>query len=90
MACRSCGVEVVTVAPSRTPLSHVLGETIGRVLESLHRDHGVTMNFEDAVAAFEGDGLHLPILPWIARSARIWDEPVQSATQGGPRCGQPF
>jgi 3-phenylpropionate/trans-cinnamate dioxygenase ferredoxin reductase subunit len=53
---RACGVEVVTVAPSKTPLVHVLGETIGRVVEGLHRDHGVTMIFDDSVAAFEGVG----------------------------------
>jgi 3-phenylpropionate/trans-cinnamate dioxygenase ferredoxin reductase subunit len=52
LRCR--GVDVVTVAPSRLPLVHVLGEDIGRVIESLHRDHGVEMIVEDTVAAFEG------------------------------------
>ncbi len=53
---RSCGVDVVMVAPSRLPLVHILGEEIGRLLEGLHRDHGVEMIFQDAVAAIEGAG----------------------------------
>ena len=53
---RSRGVEVVALAPSRMPLAHVLGDQIGRMLESLHRDHGVTMIGEDTAVAFEGVG----------------------------------
>jgi 3-phenylpropionate/trans-cinnamate dioxygenase ferredoxin reductase component len=34
----------------------VLGEDVGRVLEGIHRDRGVTMTFDDVVASFEGDG----------------------------------
>jgi 3-phenylpropionate/trans-cinnamate dioxygenase ferredoxin reductase subunit len=51
---RSSGVDVVTVAPSRLPLVHILGEDVGRMIEGLHRDHGVEMIVEDSVAAFEG------------------------------------
>lgn len=53
---RVCGVRVVVVEPLRTPLFRVLGEEIGRVVEAIHRDHGVDLLFGDAVAAFEGAG----------------------------------
>jgi 3-phenylpropionate/trans-cinnamate dioxygenase ferredoxin reductase subunit len=52
---RLMGVEVDAVEAFKTPLSGVLGEEIGRVVEAIHRDHGVRMYFEDSVAAFEGD-----------------------------------
>jgi len=53
---RECGVEVVAIEPFKTPLFRALGEEIGRVVEGLHRDHGVDMILGDAVAAFEGNG----------------------------------
>jgi 3-phenylpropionate/trans-cinnamate dioxygenase ferredoxin reductase subunit len=53
---RQSGVEVTVVEFSKTPLFRVLGEQVGRAIEGLHRDHGVEMLFEDAVAAFEGAG----------------------------------
>jgi 3-phenylpropionate/trans-cinnamate dioxygenase ferredoxin reductase subunit len=34
----------------------VLGPAIGRAIEAMHRDHGVHMLFNEAVASFEGDG----------------------------------
>jgi len=55
-AMRQSGLEVVAVEPFKTPLYRALGEEIGRVVEGLHRDHGVEMILEDAVAAFEGSG----------------------------------
>jgi 3-phenylpropionate/trans-cinnamate dioxygenase ferredoxin reductase component len=39
-----------------TTLYRILGPEIGRVLEGIHRDHGVTMHFSDSVERFEGDG----------------------------------
>jgi 3-phenylpropionate/trans-cinnamate dioxygenase ferredoxin reductase subunit len=39
-----------------TALFRVLGAEIGGVVESIHRDHGVAMRFNDDVASFEGDG----------------------------------
>lgn len=51
---RQVGVEVVVVEELKLPLYRVLGEEVGRVLEGIHRDHGVEMRFEDAVDAFEG------------------------------------
>jgi 3-phenylpropionate/trans-cinnamate dioxygenase ferredoxin reductase component len=50
------GVEVVAVEDGRFPLAKVLGEGIGRIMEHIHRDHGVEMVFEDRVSGFEGNG----------------------------------
>lgn len=52
---RQKGVEVVSVAPSSTPLFRVLGGEVGQVMAGIHRDHGVHMIFEDVVTRFEGD-----------------------------------
>jgi len=53
---RQCGLEVTAIEPFKTPLYRALGEDIGRVVEGLHRDHGVELILGDAVAAFEGKG----------------------------------
>ncbi|MGH2660957.1 MAG: NAD(P)/FAD-dependent oxidoreductase [Actinomycetota bacterium] len=53
---RSRGVEVTVVEFAETPLQRVLGTDLGRVLEGLHRDHGVEMIFRDAAERFEGNG----------------------------------
>jgi len=55
-AMRQSGLEVIAVEPFKTPLYRALGEEIGRVVEGLHRDHGVEMILDDAVTAFEGAG----------------------------------
>lgn len=53
---REAGLEVVVIEVAQTPLVRVLGEEVGRVIEGIHRDHGVQMIFEDSVASFEGVG----------------------------------
>jgi 3-phenylpropionate/trans-cinnamate dioxygenase ferredoxin reductase subunit len=53
---RQRGLEVHVVAGGKAPLDRVLGEDVGRVLEGIHRDHGVEMTFDDQVTGFEGDG----------------------------------
>jgi len=53
---RACGATVIAIEPFKTPLFRALGEEVGRVVEGLHRDHGVELVLGDAVAAFEGDG----------------------------------
>ena len=53
---RTLGHEVTVVEVFETALYRVLGADIGRALEGVHRDHGVTMLFNEAVASFEGDG----------------------------------
>ncbi len=50
------GADVTVVEVFETTLYRILGPDIGRALEGLHRDHGVTMHFNEAVASFEGDG----------------------------------
>jgi 3-phenylpropionate/trans-cinnamate dioxygenase ferredoxin reductase component len=53
---RQMGVEVAAVEGGRFPLAKVLGEDVGRIMEHIHRDHGVEMVFEDRVSGFEGNG----------------------------------
>ena len=53
---RTMGCEVTVIEIFETALFRVLGGDIGRALEAIHRDHGVTMHFNDLVARFEGDG----------------------------------
>lgn len=53
---RQKGVEVVSIAPSPTPLFRVLGAQVGEVMAAIHRDHGVDTIFDDAVTRFEGQG----------------------------------
>jgi 3-phenylpropionate/trans-cinnamate dioxygenase ferredoxin reductase subunit len=53
---RHRGVEVTVIEPFKTPLYRVLGEQIGRVFETFHRENGVRMLFEESVTAFEGTG----------------------------------
>ena len=53
---RSVGCDVTVVEVFETTLYRILGAEIGRVLEGIHRDHGVRMIFSDTVERFEGDG----------------------------------
>lgn len=52
---RQRGVEVAVVEPLKLPLAHILGDEVGRVFESFHREHGVQLYFEEFAARFEGD-----------------------------------
>lgn len=51
---RALGCDVTVVEIFETTLYRILGRDIGRVLEAIHRDHGVTMHFNDTVERFEG------------------------------------
>jgi 3-phenylpropionate/trans-cinnamate dioxygenase ferredoxin reductase subunit len=53
---RQLGLEVTVVETFETPLFRVLGPQLGRVVEAIHRDHGVEMRFSEEVERFEGDG----------------------------------
>jgi 3-phenylpropionate/trans-cinnamate dioxygenase ferredoxin reductase subunit len=53
---RRLGLEVVVVEPLDTALPRVLGPRFGRVLEGIHRDHGVDMHFGEEIVEFRGDG----------------------------------
>jgi 3-phenylpropionate/trans-cinnamate dioxygenase ferredoxin reductase subunit len=52
---RQKGVEVACIDPSPTPLYRVLGEQVGRVISTIHHEHGVETVFDDAVMRIEGD-----------------------------------
>jgi 3-phenylpropionate/trans-cinnamate dioxygenase ferredoxin reductase subunit len=51
---RQKGLAVTVVEGNPAPLSRVLGEQVGGVLEAIHRDKGVRMHFNDRVERFEG------------------------------------
>jgi 3-phenylpropionate/trans-cinnamate dioxygenase ferredoxin reductase subunit len=53
---KTIGCDVTVVEIFETTLYRILGPEIGRVLEGIHRDHGVRMHFSDSVERFEGDG----------------------------------
>jgi 3-phenylpropionate/trans-cinnamate dioxygenase ferredoxin reductase subunit len=53
---RTMGCDVTVVEVFETAMYRILGPDIGRVLEGIHRDHGVQMRFNDTVSAFEGRG----------------------------------
>ena len=51
---RQLGLEVTVVELFETALFRVLGTRLGRILEAIHRDHGVALHFQDSVERFEG------------------------------------
>jgi 3-phenylpropionate/trans-cinnamate dioxygenase ferredoxin reductase subunit len=51
---RQLGLEVTVVEVFETAMYKVLGPTLGRVLEAIHRDNRVAFHFRDAVERFEG------------------------------------
>jgi 3-phenylpropionate/trans-cinnamate dioxygenase ferredoxin reductase component len=53
---RQVGMEVTAIEGAATPLAGPLGERVGRVVEAMHRDHGVRLVLGEGVARFEGDG----------------------------------
>ncbi len=52
---RQLGVDVTVIERAKAPLHRALGEEVGLVLEGIHRDHGVDVILQDAVARFEGE-----------------------------------
>ncbi len=53
---RRLGVSVTTVLSGVGPLAGVLGDDVGSVMASIHREQGVEMLLDDQVMAFAGDG----------------------------------
>ena len=53
---RQMGLEVTVVEIFETALYRVLGPMLGRVVEAMHRNHGVDMRFSETVERFEGHG----------------------------------
>ena len=53
---RQLGLDVTVVEIFDTAMYRVLGPTIGRVIEDVHRDEGVRFHVRDVVERFEGGG----------------------------------
>jgi 3-phenylpropionate/trans-cinnamate dioxygenase ferredoxin reductase subunit len=53
---RSVGCEVAMVDHMEFPLGKALGPEIGRVIGSMHRDHGVALHMGAGIERFEGAG----------------------------------
>jgi 3-phenylpropionate/trans-cinnamate dioxygenase ferredoxin reductase subunit len=51
---RSRGVEVAAIEHGKVPLRRAVGPEVGRVLEGLHRDHGVELHLGRSVEGFAG------------------------------------
>jgi 3-phenylpropionate/trans-cinnamate dioxygenase ferredoxin reductase subunit len=51
---RRLGAVVTAVEPLAVPLERSLGAVVGRVVEGLHRDHGVDLRLGEVVVGFEG------------------------------------
>ncbi|MGH3649804.1 MAG: FAD-dependent oxidoreductase, partial [Acidimicrobiia bacterium] len=52
-------IEVTVIAPEEIPLAHLVGETLGRFVEDLHREHGVTFRLGRGVAQIGEDEVTL-------------------------------
>lgn len=48
------GVEVTVLEAREAPFAHLLGPQVGKAIEGLHRDHGVTVRTGESLEAFEG------------------------------------
>jgi NADPH-dependent 2,4-dienoyl-CoA reductase/sulfur reductase-like enzyme/nitrite reductase/ring-hydroxylating ferredoxin subunit len=56
---RARGLEVDVVSLDRFPLERVLGEELGRFVQTLHEDHGVRFHLETSVRASGPQGVEL-------------------------------
>jgi 3-phenylpropionate/trans-cinnamate dioxygenase ferredoxin reductase subunit len=88
---RQRGLDVVAVDSGSAPLGKVLGPEVGRVLEAIHRDHGVRIVFNDRLAAFEGTGRveavrteSGQVLPCDLVFTGLGATPVLDVVAGGP------
>jgi 3-phenylpropionate/trans-cinnamate dioxygenase ferredoxin reductase subunit len=86
---RHLGLDVTVVEFAETPLQRVLGPELGRVLEGLHRDHGVEMHFGTGAERFEGNGRFEALVTNTGRTIEgdfavvgIGVEPVTDVAEG--------
>jgi apoptosis-inducing factor 3 len=56
---RSRGIEVDVVAPERVPLERVMGEEVGRFIQTLHEAQGVTFHLGQTVTRVDGRAVTL-------------------------------
>jgi NADPH-dependent 2,4-dienoyl-CoA reductase/sulfur reductase-like enzyme len=66
---RSRGLDVTLLEALPVPLANGLGEAIGSVCGELHRDHGVDLRCDAAVAGFDGNGRVEQV--WLADGSAI-------------------
>jgi 3-phenylpropionate/trans-cinnamate dioxygenase ferredoxin reductase subunit len=86
---RHLGLDVTVVEFAETPLQRVLGPELGRVLEGLHRDHGVEMHFGTGADHFEGTDRFEALVTTTGRTIEgdfavvgIGVEPVTEVAEG--------
>lgn len=58
-AAREIGCRVTLVEPAPVPLAHAVGEAVGRMLATLHLEHGVDLRTGTGVAEVTDDGVRL-------------------------------
>jgi NADPH-dependent 2,4-dienoyl-CoA reductase/sulfur reductase-like enzyme/nitrite reductase/ring-hydroxylating ferredoxin subunit len=58
-ALRGRGIDVHVVAPERQPLGNILGLEIGRLVRSLHEEHGVNFHLRETAVSIEGNKVFL-------------------------------
>ena len=56
---RTLGLDVTLVDPLPVPMARQLGETVGKLLEQLHRDNGVRVLMDTGVAEFRSEDGHV-------------------------------
>ncbi|MFC0548015.1 NAD(P)/FAD-dependent oxidoreductase [Kutzneria chonburiensis] len=56
---RTLGLDVTLVDPLPVPMARQLGETVGKLLEQLHRDNGVRVLMDTGVADFRSENGHV-------------------------------
>ncbi|MGW8434539.1 NAD(P)/FAD-dependent oxidoreductase [Nocardiopsis sp. NPDC055879] len=56
---RGIGCRVTLVEPAPVPLAHAVGEDVGRMLSTLHLEHGVELRTGTGVAEVTDDGVRL-------------------------------
>jgi len=53
---RQTGLQVTVIEALRVPLENALGTEVGKVIEGIHRDHGVDVRLGEKVAGLAGTG----------------------------------
>ncbi|MEH2571804.1 NADPH-dependent 2,4-dienoyl-CoA reductase/sulfur reductase-like enzyme [Bradyrhizobium sp. AZCC 1708] len=58
-ALRSRGIEVHVVAPEKRPLERILGQEIGKFVQSPHEEHGVIFHLNETALSIAGNQMTL-------------------------------
>lgn len=58
-ALRSRGIEVHVVAPEKRPLERILGQEMGKFVQSLHEEHGVIFHLNETATSIAGNQMTL-------------------------------